>query len=90
MRDIGGALGDGHIEDKILQRGGLRGLPMQACWHQRLATVVGGRGHVGEIEDKVANVTEELVLICVPRAVSVRLMTLDRSGCLPFVSISRW
>jgi len=39
---------------------------MDACWHQRLASVVRFHGHLGQIEDKVANLTEELVLVDIP------------------------
>lgn len=56
----------GHVEDKVLQCACLRHLPVNARWDKWLIMLIGGEWHVGHVEDEVANLTEELVLVNVP------------------------
>ncbi len=57
---------DGHVEVQILKRSGLGYLPVDAGRHVLLAVVVVGPVHGGQVEDEVADLPEELVLVDVP------------------------
>ncbi len=63
---MGGVLPSRHLEQQVLQRSGLRHLPVDTGGCQRLAAVVRLHRHLPEVEDEIADVAEELVLIDVP------------------------
>lgn len=60
------AIGIRHLENQVLQRARLRYLPVKPRRYKGLVVVVGGRRHLSEVKDEVANLTEELVLVDVP------------------------
>jgi hypothetical protein len=49
-----------------MPRVGFLTLPVDTGWDERLSGVVGGRRHVGKVEDHVTNLPEEIVLVHVP------------------------
>lgn len=65
--------GDGHIEDEILKRCRLCDLPMNTRGDILLNAIVGIQRHVGEVENEVANLAEELV----PGSIPVRPATTE-------------
>lgn len=56
----------GHVEHEVLECRGLRDLPVDTGWHQRLIVVCSRERHFRHVKHEVANVAEELILIDVP------------------------
>jgi hypothetical protein len=39
---------------------------VDTCWHERLVVICCGQGHLSQVKDEVANLSEELILVDVP------------------------
>jgi hypothetical protein len=55
---IGGSSIGSHVEDNVLERSGLRDLPVDTCTNTD--------GHCSGIYDEVADLTEEVILVGIP------------------------
>ena len=55
-----------HHELKVLQRRGLRHLPMDTRRHQVLVMFRDIERHLGQVKNKVPDLPEELVLVDIP------------------------
>jgi hypothetical protein len=66
MRRFIATRGHWHVEDKVLQRACLCHLPVDPRRYQLLIVLVRLERHLGEVEDEVSDLAEELVLVLEP------------------------
>jgi hypothetical protein len=55
-----------HIKVEVLQRSGLRNLPVDSCWDILLSVVIVREVHLCQIKHKVSDLAIELVLVDIP------------------------